>query len=169
MGLLDAERWALGAWTRYLGRTGFAASRHVGSSAPETEPVSPALAGGFCSTEPPRQSLDCILETPPVTNFCHFYLASALGSQFRTFCGIHAGVLWAPHRGLFSPSGSSPLLISSSHKLLLRCYSPCFFCILFIRIVAHTLGPSYSPKLGVQRQICFFLVTFSFHKKFLIE
>lgn len=55
--------------------------------------------------------------------------------------------LWAPHRGLLSPSGSFPLLISSSHKLLFKYDSSCSFCVLFIGIVICNLGSLHIQAL----------------------
>ena len=161
-----------GLWVHRLGTWGARALLPHGTwdlPAPEPEPMSPALAGGFWSTEPPRQSLDVILETPPVTEtFATFTLLqpwafSSKPSVESTLvcCGHHTGACSALQ---------GPLLCWSAHPINYSwdAIPHAFSAFSFIRIVAHTLGPSYSPKLGVQRQICFFLVTFSFHKKFLI-
>ena len=42
-----------GAWARWLWHTGLVVPWHVGLTGPGTEPGSPALAGGFSTTEPP--------------------------------------------------------------------------------------------------------------------
>ena len=42
--------------------TRLAALWHVGSSGSGTEPASPALAGGFCITEPPRKARNCVFK-----------------------------------------------------------------------------------------------------------
>lgn len=46
-----------GTWALWLQRAGLVARRQVGSSQPETEPASRALAGGFSATETPGRSL----------------------------------------------------------------------------------------------------------------
>ena len=42
--------------------TCLAALRHVGSSDSATEPTSPALAGRFFITQPPRKARNCVFE-----------------------------------------------------------------------------------------------------------
>ena len=46
----------LGEWAQQLWHTGLVAWQHVGSSRAEVEPVSPVLAGGFPTPEPPGNS-----------------------------------------------------------------------------------------------------------------
>ena len=41
-------------------RTGLVALQHVGSSQTGMEPMSPALAGKFCTTEPPGKPLQVV-------------------------------------------------------------------------------------------------------------
>ena len=53
VGFSSCGSWAPDAQAQQLWLTGLVAPRHVGSSRPGLEPVSPALAGGFLTTAPP--------------------------------------------------------------------------------------------------------------------
>ena len=69
LGTAALALWALkrrvngcGVWTQQLWRTGLVAPQYVGSSQTRDEPVFPALAGRFLSTEPPEKSNQLFLK-----------------------------------------------------------------------------------------------------------
>ena len=59
--------------------------RHVGSSRPRIEPVSPTLAGGFFTTEPPKKALTCFF------NIVYYFSFDPFTSKAEILLIIKAG------------------------------------------------------------------------------
>ena len=82
---------------------GLVALRHVRSSRPGMEPMSPALAGGFLSTVPPGKSwadyyFNFHLLCPhPVALGHHCLLPWSVKTAHKSWAGVHGGTIRAEH------------------------------------------------------------------------
>ena len=64
--------WVLGCWLRICGSRAQLPCSMGDLPRPGIESVSPALAGGFLTTEPPGKSMSCLLHDIHVVSFIHY-------------------------------------------------------------------------------------------------
>ena len=107
---------------------------------------------GFLSTKPPRQSPDCILETPPVTDtLAASTLLQPRGLSSEPSAEPTVALVRCGHlTGLFSPSGSCPLLTVSSHKLRSDAVPPAVSAFSLLELSPIPWGLHILPGWGVR-------------------